>query len=399
MQPRLELPAWRRSNTAAVTAFTAILMLGGGATARGQQAGPDAVAQPADETRLTLAGYLEAFYSWNFNRPESNVTAFRGFDNRSDTFTISNAVADASWASKSVTGHVVLQVGHTPETYYLAEPSFPSTGGVGKSNMDVWKYIQQANLGWRTGIGRGLQFEGGVFLSPIGPEGMAVKDNWNWSRSDLFYGLPFYHMGLRANYPASDRLTLTAAVYNGWNDITDNNRNKSVSFQALYTITDRVTASALYFGGVERPTGAPEGGPWRNLFDGHVTVSVTPRFSAQLHLDGGFENSAFGRSDWFATAVAARLQARPWLYLAARGDVFWETVASNRLGTASAIFWPADRVSSATFTLDARPKDKLSIRLEYRHDSASGPMYFGDDPETPDRDSQDTVTLGMVAWF
>jgi hypothetical protein len=270
---------------------------------------------------------------------------------------------------------------------------------VGKSSSDVWKYVQQANLGWRTGVGRGLQLEAGIFLSPIGPEGIAAKDNWNWSRSDLFYGLPFYHTGIRFNYPASDRLTLTAAAYNGWNSVTDNNRDKSVSLQAFYSVTDKVTASALYFGGVERPAGAPEGEPWRNLFDAHVTVNVTPRFSALFHVDGGFEDNTFGRSDWFATAVAARVQATPWLYLAARGDVFWETVASNDLGTASAIFWPADRVSSATFTLDARPNEKLSIRLEYRHDSASGPMFFGDDPETATRDSQDTVTLGMVAWF
>ena len=385
-------------DAATLAGIVGVLLLGGGAAARSQEA-TDPAPKAADDTKVTFTGYLETFYSYNLNRPGNNVTAFRGFDNRSDTFTVSNAVLDAAWASKNVSGHLVLQVGHTPETYYLAEPSFPAVGGVGKSTMDVWKYIQQATLGWKTGIGRGLQLEGGVFLSPIGPEGMAVKDNWNWSRSDLFYGLPFYHTGVRANYSASDRLTLTAAVYNGWNDVTDNNRNKSVSVQALYSVTDKLTASALYFGGVERSTGAPEGEPWRNLFDGHVTLSVTPRFSAQLHLDGGFENNTFGRSDWFATAAAARIQARPWLYLAARGDVFWENAASNELGTASAIFWPADRVSSATFTVDARPTEKLSIRLEYRHDSASGPMFFGDDPETPDRDSQDTVTLGMVAWF
>lgn len=380
-------------------ALLGLLLLAAGPASAQQTAAAPSAAEPADTTRLTLGGYLETFYSYNFNRPTNDLTAFRGFDNRSDTFTISNVVADASWASKTVSGHVVLQAGHTPETYYLAEPSLPATGGAGASDTEAWKHVQQANLGWRTGIGRGLQLEAGIFLSPIGPEAIAVKDNWNWSRSDLFFGLPFYHTGLRANYPASDRLTLTAAVYDGWNSVTDNNRNKSISVQAVYAATDKLTASALYFGGVERPTGAPEGQPWRNLFDGHVSVAVTPRLSAQLHVDGGFENNTFGRSEWFATAVAARVQAAPWLYLAARGDVFREGVAANELGTASAIFWPADRVSSATFTLDARPREKLSIRLEYRHDSASGPMFFGEDPETPDRNSQDTVTLGMAAWF
>ena len=179
----------------------------------------------------------------------------------------------------------------------------------------------------------------------------------------------------------------------------DNNANKSLSLQAVYTVPDKLTASVLYFGGVERSEGAPEGQPWRHLFDSYVTWTASPRASLQLQVDGGFEATRFGRSDWFTGALAARVQAKPWLFVAARGDVFWETVAANDQGTASAIFWPVDRVSSITFTLDARPKDKLSVRLEYRHDAGSGPLYFGSDPELPNKKSQDTVTLGFVAWF
>ena len=151
---------------------------------------------------MTLSGYLEGFYSWNTNDPANGITAYRGFDNRHNSFTISNAVVDALWTQGDVTGHVALQVGQTPQTYYLAEPSLPAIAGVGASNMDVWKYVQQANLGWRDAPGKKLNLEAGIFLSPIGPEGIAVKDNWNWSRSDLFYGLPFYHTGVRGTYAA-----------------------------------------------------------------------------------------------------------------------------------------------------------------------------------------------------
>lgn len=361
-------------------------------------AGLPAQAEEAASAPLRLTGYLETFYSWNFARPGNDVTAYRGFDNRHDSLTISNAVLDAAWTSGAVSGRVAVQAGHTPETYFLAEPSFPSEGGVGASDKDVWKHLQQANLGWRAPLGRGLNVEMGLFLSPIGPEAIAVKDNWNWSRSDLFYGLPFYHTGLRATYPVSDRLAVTAAVYNGWNSVTDNNGAKSVSVQGVYTAADRVTASVLYFGGEERPEGAAEGTPWRHLFDGHVTIAASPRVSLQLHADAGFEDNAFGRSDWIAGAAAVRVEAAPWLWIAGRGDVFRESAASNERGTAAAIFWPVDRVSSATFTLDARPRETFSMRLEYRHDSGSGPLYFGRDGQ-PDRDRQDTVTLGMTAWF
>lgn len=111
-----------------------------------------------------------------------------------------------------MSGRLVLQAGLTPETYYLGEPSLPAPAGVGASSLETWKHVQQANLGIETGIGRGLRIEGGLFLSPIGPEGMAVKDNWQWSRSTLFYALPFYLAGLRATLPVSETWSLTGAV-------------------------------------------------------------------------------------------------------------------------------------------------------------------------------------------
>ena len=64
-------------------------------------------------------------------------------------------------------------------------------------------------------------------------------------------------------------------------------------------------------------------------------------------------------------------------------------------------------VASGTLTLDARPHERISFRLEYRHDQAAGDMYFGGDvqgdgtttPFAPNRRAQDTVTAGVTAWF
>src|SRR5262249_4409978 len=160
--------------------------------------------QTASKANLTIGGYSEVFYQWNFNEPSNGITNYRGFDNRHNAFTIANAVIDAAGSlgpikGHLVTAHVALQIGHTPDTYYLAEPFSPGSAGAGATSTAVWKYIQQANVGYRAPLGCGLLFEGGIFLSPIGPEGMAVKDQWNWSRSNLFFGLPFYHTGLRVS--------------------------------------------------------------------------------------------------------------------------------------------------------------------------------------------------------
>ena len=119
---------------------------------------------------------------------------------------------------------------------------------------------------------------------------MAVKDNWNWSRSNLFFGLPFYHAGLKATYELSKAWTAELMICNGWNNIVDNNSQKSVEASATYKPTDRLTLHFLYFGGVERPTGAPEGEPWRHLFDAWATWDATNTLSFTLNADAGFEN-------------------------------------------------------------------------------------------------------------
>jgi hypothetical protein len=355
--------------------------------------------------KVAFGGYVEAFYSYNFGTPSNRITNYRGFDNRESTFTLSNLDLDAAWEKGAASGKVSLQVGHTPNTYYLSEPAFPGTSATGASDASTWKYVQEAWVGYKAGP---VLFKGGLFLSPIGVEGIAVKDNWNWSRSNLFFGLPFYHTGISATSDLSKQWTMTLMICNGWNNVVDNNKDKSVDLEATFKPSDALTVHGLYFGGVERPTGAPEGSPWRNLFDLYATWDATPKLSFILSGDAGWENNAFGTSSWQAAAGYVRLKLSGKFSVAARADVFWEDVPSNALGTASAIFWPADRVASQTLTFDYHPQDQISIRLEGRHDGAAGDMYFkgtvqGDGssagPYVPNAKSQTTVTLGVTSWF
>ena len=330
----------------------------------------------ATGAQLTIGGYVETFWQWNFNDPSNGVTAERAFDNRHDSFTLDNAAIDVLGSKGPVTAHLVLQTGNTPATYYAAEPA--------------WQHIQQAVLGYTT---HRVLVEAGVFLSPIGPESIPNKDQWNWSRSNLFSGLPYYHAGARATVPVTTHWSVSAQLYNGWNAIENNNRELSPALAATYTVPDRLTWQTLYFGGVERTTGAPEGAPWRHLLDSYASWTITARTSVLAQLDGGFENNRFGTSSWYAGAAYVRQQLAPWLYGAARADYFHETVP----GGAAPIFWAGSRwVSSGTLTLDTRPAETVSVRVEFRHDQSQAPLFYSQRVMTT---HQDTFTVGAVAWF
>jgi hypothetical protein len=357
-----------------------------------------------DASSITVGGYVETFWSYNFGNPSNGVTNLRGFDNRHNSISLSNVALDASGSLGDLSARVVLQAGLTPDTYYLAEPVYPAVGGVGETDRFTWRNVQTAMGTWA--ISDKVSVDAGLYLSPIGPESISVKDDWNFSRSNLFFGLPFYHTGAHVNWTVSDSLQVMAHVCNGWNSVVDNNPAKTVGSQAIVT-TGPVTASVQYMGGIERPTGAPEGQPWRHVGDVWLQLDASSRLSFLLHGDVGLEDNQVGTNTWAAGALYARVQPVDALYVALRGDWFGEKATDG----AGAIFWPTvdeeGRVASGTLTLDLRPVDHLSLELEGRHDASKGPAFFDDSVETdaatgapiPDRKTQDTVTVGLVAWF
>jgi Putative beta-barrel porin-2, OmpL-like. bbp2 len=121
----------------------------------------------------------------------------------------------------------------------------------------------------------------------------------------------------------------------------------------------------------------------------------------------GLERNNFGLSDWGAVALYARVQPLSWLYLAARVDRLSEHDGSGPRGTASPIFFPSPWVSEGTFTIEGRPYEQVSIRLEYRHDQAGSDLYFAGavkgngttTPYVPNSVAQNTITAGATAWF
>jgi len=372
---------------------------------------PAATAPPTPSIlNVTPLGYIEALYAYNFNRPSNGITNYRGFDNRHNTFTLSNVALGANAEIGPVTARLILQYGSTPSTYYASEPGLPGSAGANASGPELWRYVQEANLGWKAPVGRGLLLQIGLVPSPIGYEVFAVKDNWNWSRSNLFFGLPYYHTGIRATYEWTDALSTTVSVFNGWNSVVDNNEPKSVQASVTYKIPDKVLVQALYFGGIERPTNAPEGPYWRHHFDLFGQYDATKWLSFTGQADYGFEKNRMGTASWWAGAAYARVRPIERVYLAIRGDRFTEHLATDGPGrTSSPLFWGGvEWVSSLTATLEVRPIDHLSVRLEYRHDAAQAPLYYGQNvvgdgsataPYVPNARTQDTMLLGATAWF
>jgi Putative beta-barrel porin-2, OmpL-like. bbp2 len=370
-------------------------------------------AEPAAEEEepagwVKVGGYVEAYYSVNFAKPENNITNNRWLDEKHNTFTLQTVALDIAAERGPFSAKVTLMFGPTADRWYFEGVRVPETEtGVVLSpagyNNETWKHVQIAYAGYKAPLGEGLLLQGGLFATQVGYEGAAVKDNWNWSRSNLFNFLPFFHVGARVGYPLTEKLTLTAAIYNGWNQATDLNGGKTLSLQASY-VSGKWLGNLLYLGGPERPQGDGSGQPWRNLFDAVGQFDVHPNLSLALHANAGWETSNFGDHAWAAGALYARAKATDWLYFAARGDGIYESVPEAN-PSSWILLGGSDHVLSATLTAELRPVgDGFSLRLEYRHDDSDKdvPLYYKRGFTNGLQNAsatQDTFTIGLTGWF
>lgn len=355
---------------------------------------------------VTLSGYAEAHYGFDFNRPKGGLSLLRAFDQRSNTFTMDNAVLDVAWQKGAVQGRVGLQAGSTPSSYYRAESNLPGSGINAASTGSLWQNIQQAWIGYKVNEAGTVFVQAGLFMSPIGTEVIPVKDNWNWSRSNLFAFLPAYHAGVKLTWQATSTFALMAHVCNGWNAAVDNNDAKSVLVQGLWT-TEKVQAGVLYMGGNERNTDAKEGTPWRHLGDAWITAQLGEKFWLMAHVDGGAESTKQGTASWFGAALYAKAQLAERWFVALRGDTVGEQLATDSAGvTSDPILMPVKRISSATLTLDFRPTSFLLIRAEGRGDMSDGngfiegtPTFAASGDPIANASKRITAMLGATAWF
>jgi len=372
----------------------------------------EAVAEESSDGYVKIGGYAEAYYSRNFRRPQNGITNARWLDEKDNTFTLQTVALDLDAARGPFSAKVTLMFGPTADRWYFEGVRPPDTEtdvllSPAGYNNETWKHIQTAYVGYEAPIGEGLLIQAGLFPTQVGYEGAAVKDNWNYSRSNTFNFLPFFHVGGRVSYPITEKLSATAAVYNGWNQATDLNKNKTMSVQLSY-VGEKGFINGLYMGGVERARNDGSGEPWRNLFDVVGQYDVNDMLSLATDVNAGFEKSNIGDHKWFAASLYARLKALEWLYFAGRGDGIFEfNPGVNPSNPANSILiLGADHIVSATGTVEFRPVGEgFSLRLEYRHDHSDPDAkqfykrgYTADGAQKM-TSQQDTFTLGVTGWF
>lgn len=349
------------------------------------------VAARAEEASdIKFSGFVDAYYSYNFNSPDSRLNGGSNFDFYHNTFSLNLAELVVSKAAEPVGFRMDLDFGPTTDFVHGGPIGVHPGVHPATTEAETFKNIQQAYVSWATPLKVNLDF--GKFVTHMGAEVIESKDNWNYTRSLLFCcAIPYYHSGVRANLPLGDMLFINGYVYNGWNNVIENNDIKTFGAQIGVTPIPQLPIILNWIGPEEAEGSFKD----RQVYDVVVTFNATDALSFMVNYDYGTQEDADPASDtfgddltWSGVAVYAKYAWSDTGAAVLRYETFDDEDGFGGFGT---------KIQEVTATYERKIGNGLLVRVEARQDMADDDIFEEEDGEVTD--TQVRVVLGAIYTF
>lgn len=273
---------------------------------------------------LTISGYAEVFYSYDFNKPVNNTKAgFLYSYNRNNEVNLNIGFIKAAYATEKVRANLALATGTYVNANYAAEPG-------------VLKNIYEANAGIKLSKKSALWLDAGVFSAHIGFESAVGKDCWTLTRSLLAENSPYFETGAKLSYTSNNnKWLLSALVLNGWQRIqrVDGNTTPAFGTQVTYKPSGKVTLNYSTFIGNDKPDSIKQMRYFQNFYG---IFQLNDVFGITAGFDYGMEQQQKGSSTmnkWYAPVLLLRITPNAKNAFAFRGEYYNDVnsviVASN----------------------------------------------------------------------
>jgi hypothetical protein len=263
--------------------------------------------------------------------------------------------------------------------------------------------VEEANLTFNVPKVKNLTFTGGKFVTACGVEVIDSPANLMIEPGLLFfYGMPFTHTGGKFAYTVNDKLSLSAGVVNGWDNVSDNNPGKTVIWQV--TLTPPVKGLSAGFQGSYGPELLTTNISKRTHTDFVVNYAIS-KLSLNAEYLWGQDSNVGGTSDsgttpWSGAGIWASWAQNDYINPGVRFEVFRDQNGANRLGT--------NLVAGAPASVNQTSKDiavvnkfivnkNTAVRLEYRHDFSNAAAFTRNDGSLVK--NQNTISADWVVTF
>jgi len=342
-----------------------------------QAARAPTLSQVLDASGISTSGYIDTAYTYA-NR---NLAAFsdRVFDSQNNSFALHQfGLQVAKQPSRGFGGVVNITAGADAQAIH----AFPETTTGPGSMFDITQAYGQYAAG-------DLTLMAGKFVTLAGSEVIWSPSNNNFSHSILFGAIPFTHTGVRAGYAVSNTLTLYGGINNGWDQLTDANKGKTVELGASITPIKPLTINVTGYSGKESAVapgipGTPVGGAQdtRNLLNVVATYTINNRMSAGGEVLYVSQDRAVGGSAKYNGIAGYFTYNLSSLWrVAARAEMF-DDKNGFHFAPAAPFATSDTKYKEVTATLAYLPNSSVELRGELRGDQANNAVFRNSDGTT-----------------
>ncbi|HEY3251926.1 MAG TPA: outer membrane beta-barrel protein [Ignavibacteria bacterium] len=300
---------------------------------------------------LTISGYTDIYIAYDNDknvspRSLSSIAPYR------DEFRLNLAQISAKYANEKIRAAITLQYGDVPRLNWPSDNQF----------------IQEANIGFSPS--KNLWIDAGYFLTHIGGEGVIPKYNFFQSFALCTYYEPLFQAGVKLSYTGK-KFYCGLHLLNGFNVLSDNNKNKSFGITLGYKPNDKMDFTYNNIIGNEQPYSFPG----KTRFYNNLILKFYPHKKIDVILCGDLcyqEKSKIKDTTEAATMFSAfasvRFHATKNFSISARGEIL-----QDKNGFMTGRFIDTDstltglKVFGITGGMEFNPVSNAYIRLETRY--------------------------------
>ena len=334
---------------------------------------------------ISVSGYIDAAFTY-----AKNGAGFsdRVFDGQQNSFALNQfGLTVAKQPKEGFGGLVNLTVGRDAQVIHSFPEANPAAPG-STSMFDITQAFAQY-------AGGPLTLIAGKFVTLSGTEVIASLGNNNVSRSILFGAIPFTHTGVRATWAVSDTVSLIAGVNNGWDQLTDANKGKTLELGATFNPIKPLNITLSGYSGKEvvTPGGltVPEG--TRTSVNAVASYTIIDPLSVGLELlDVSQDNTVGGNAKGKYTGFAGYVtyMFTPKIRGVVRAESF-DDKDGLRFGAAS------QKYKEVTLTGAFLASDSFEARAEVRRDQGNNKV-FSDSTGTLSKNMTSVALQGLYKF-
>lgn len=242
-------------------------------------------ADAQDEPKIKISGYLETYYSYDFNNAaDHNRPWFIYSHNRNNEVNLNLGYIKANYDSENIRANLAFMAGNYANANLSAEPG-------------VLKNVLEANAGIKLSKKANLWLDAGVFSSHIGFESAVSKDCWVLTRNISSENTPYFESGAKVTYITEDgKFTAVVLYLNGWQRMTrqDGNSKAAGGMQLTWKPTEKITVNYSNYLGTEGADSVRVNRLYHNLYG---IFQLSNAFGITVGVDYGTQQKTKGSSD------------------------------------------------------------------------------------------------------